>query len=420
MLKRHLALLLLVSLPQFSLAQENSIESLIEDSTWKIQGFGTIGGAYQENKEIGFRSDTRADKSSQGNFSFATDTKLGLQLDADFNNNFSVTVQGLAEQWDSDGGVARIEWANIKYDFTNELSLRVGRMRASTFMYSDIQNVSYAYNWVRLPQEIYSTLPFRGYEGAELNYVKQINDYTFNSKLFYGCGEDKIVTAPESDPSVVKLNEFKGVVLGLTAEDFKIRVSYSQAYMTFENTRVDSFFDRSLPPQAQETFNNLRHKYQIDKKLVEFYSLGASYDYENFSIVGEYIQLQNQSMMPNTTAAYISLAYQIDTFTPYVTVAQSDRESNYDNDLYVANPGADPILNMYNGLNSGFQQIVKELSYAQKSKSVGLRYDFLDNAAAKIQYDYIEVDENHINMHFHFDDKLEDMHVFSATIDFVF
>lgn len=412
MLKRCFTLLLLLCLPQLVLADDNSI--------WKIQGFGTVGGSYQDNEEVGFRSDTRAKNSSQGNFSFATDTKLGLQLDADFENDFSVTIQGLTEQWDSDGAVARIEWANLKYNFTNDLSLRVGRMRASTFMYSDIQNVSYAYNWVRLPQEIYSTLPFRGYDGAELNYVKQINDYTLNAKLFYGYGEDEVVTAPTTPPSKVKLNDFKGVVLGLSTEDFKIRVSYSQAYMTFENTRVDAFFDQALPPQAQQTFNDLGQKYQIDNKLVEFYSVGANYDYENFSIVGEYIQLQNDSMMPNTTAAYISLAYQIDAFTPYLTIAQSDRESNYENDLYVANPGADPILNMYNGLDAGFKEIVKELSYAQKSKSIGLRYDFLDNAAAKMQYDYIEVDEDHVNMHFHFDDKLKDMHVFSATIDFVF
>ena len=293
-------------------------------------------------------------------------------------------------------------------------------MRASTFMYSDIQNVSYAYNWVRLPQEIYATMPFRGYDGAELNYFRQINDYALNVKLFYGYGEDEVVTSPYSPPSEVKLDDFKGVVLGLSSENFKIRLSYSQSYTTFQNARLDSFFDQALPPQAQDTMNALSKKYQIDKKLVEFYSVGANYDYEDFSIVGEYIQLQNDSMMPNTTAAYISLAYQIDTFTPYITIAQSDRESNYENDLYVENPGADPILNMYNGLDTGFKEIVKELSYAQKSKSIGLRYDFLDNAAAKIQYDYIEVDEDHVNIHFHFDDELKDMHVFSATVDFVF
>jgi hypothetical protein len=410
--KKCFILLFLLCLPQFLLADTNS--------TWKIQGFGTFGGAYQQNKEIGFRSDTRAKKSSRGDFSFATDTKLGLQLDVDLKNDFSVTIQGLTEQWDKDDAIARIEWANLKYNITNHSSFRVGRMRNSNFMYSDIQNVSYAYNWVRLPQEVYSTLPFRDYNGAELNYFRQFNDYTLTAKLFYGYGKDEVITSPYSAASEVTLDYFKGIVLNLSTENFKIRTSYSQSYITFENISIDAYFNQTLPPQMQQTYNDLRQKYQIDKKLIEFYSIGLNYDYADFSIIGEYIQLQNASMLPDTTAGYVSLAYQIDKFTPYLTIAQSDRESNYENDLYVSDPGVDPTLNISNELDAGFKEIVQKLSYAQKSKSIGIRCDFLDNATAKVQYDYIEVDEDHRTMHFRFDDSLKDIHLFSATIDFVF
>jgi hypothetical protein len=47
-----------------------------------------------------------------------------------------------------------IEWANLKYQITSDLAVRLGRIVLPTYDRSDTQNVGYALPWVRVPIEI--------------------------------------------------------------------------------------------------------------------------------------------------------------------------------------------------------------------------------------------------------------------------
>jgi len=63
-----------------------------------IHGYGAIGGAYQDNENILYRNSLNTDDGSKGEFSFDTDTKLGLQLDVVPTDKLSLTIQGAASK----------------------------------------------------------------------------------------------------------------------------------------------------------------------------------------------------------------------------------------------------------------------------------------------------------------------------------
>lgn len=57
-----------------------------------INGYGTLGGAYQANGDVLYRDSVYADKGSKGDFSFANYSLLGLQLDAMATDKLSFTL----------------------------------------------------------------------------------------------------------------------------------------------------------------------------------------------------------------------------------------------------------------------------------------------------------------------------------------
>ena len=91
--------------------------------------------------------------------SWAIDSKLGLQVTAKFNDVISATVQGvgyadLTADWEP-----HLDWAYVRVQALQNVSARVGYMRAPTFMYSDSVFVGYANSWVRPPLEVYNLSP---------------------------------------------------------------------------------------------------------------------------------------------------------------------------------------------------------------------------------------------------------------------
>ena len=76
---------------------------------------------------------------------------IGLQATANFAPNFSGVVQVITQQRFDDSYVPTIEWANLKYQFTPDLSARIGRIALPTFLVSDYRTVGYAIPWIRTP-----------------------------------------------------------------------------------------------------------------------------------------------------------------------------------------------------------------------------------------------------------------------------
>src|SRR5580704_3003239 len=123
------------------------------DSMFSFRGFGTLGVVHSSDDQADFVSTPYQNKGAgfTNSWSATPDTKLGVQLNANLTGRLSAVAQ-LVSQYQYDGNFRpALEWANLKYQFTPDLDIRVGRIAIPTYMVSDVLNVGYALPFVRIP-----------------------------------------------------------------------------------------------------------------------------------------------------------------------------------------------------------------------------------------------------------------------------
>lgn len=79
-----------------------------------------------------------------------------------------------------------VEWANLKYQFTSDFAVTLGRILLPTYERSDIQNVGYALPWIRIPVEINYTNTAEHSDGLEVLYRVQTGAVTQNLQAQWG------------------------------------------------------------------------------------------------------------------------------------------------------------------------------------------------------------------------------------------
>jgi hypothetical protein len=102
---------------------------------WRISGFGTLGIVHASEREADYTSSFMKASGAGGSRRWSTDvdTRLGVQLDATLARQWSAVLQVVSEQGLDDIYRPRIEWANVKYQVTPELAVRVGRIALPVF-----------------------------------------------------------------------------------------------------------------------------------------------------------------------------------------------------------------------------------------------------------------------------------------------
>ena len=127
----------------------------LETSIFSFSGFGTVGLVHSSEGQADFTNSPSTKPNGAGysrNWSGDVDSRLGLQATADLTPKLTAVLQVLAQQRYDNTYTPRVEWANVKYAITPDLSVRVGRIAMPTFLVGEYRNVSYAVPWVRPPR----------------------------------------------------------------------------------------------------------------------------------------------------------------------------------------------------------------------------------------------------------------------------
>jgi hypothetical protein len=125
---------------------EDASSAAASPGMFTLSGFGTLGMTHSSLDSADFTS-TAFEPNGSGHsraYDFADDTKLGVQLIGRFTDKLSAVVQVVSEQRYDNTFTPQIEWANLKYAFTPDFSVRIGRIELPTFLNSDYRNVGYA------------------------------------------------------------------------------------------------------------------------------------------------------------------------------------------------------------------------------------------------------------------------------------
>jgi hypothetical protein len=380
-----------------------------------IDGFGTLGMVHSDEDQADFASSGLVPEGAghSGDWSAKVDSRVGLQLTALITPRLSGVLQFIAEQRYDDSYKPTLEWANLKFDITPDLSVRAGRIVLPTFLVSEYRKVGYANPWVRPPQEVYGVVPVTSTDGVDLSYRFRVDRFTNTVRAIYGRRDIQVPDGSEA-------NARDALTLADTLEfgSATLFAQYSRARLTLEsvNPLFNAFRQFGPPGQA------IAERYDVDDTEFHTVSLGARYDPGDWFVMGEYARSRSRSFLGDNRGWYVTGGYRYGAVTPYVTLARVLAHGN------TSDPGLPlaglppPLAGQAAGLNAALNGLLGGAA-RQRSVSLGARWDFMRNAALKVQYDHIDIDAGSPGVLSNIQPGFRpggSVSLFSVALDFVF
>ncbi len=383
--------------------------------TFTFGGYGSVGATHSSHQFADFTS-TIFKPDGAGytrSTSFSNDSRLAAQLGLNFDQKWSAVLQLTTERRYDYSYDAQVEWANVKYQATPDLSIRFGRIALPIFVAADYRKVGYAYPWVRPPIEVYGGIPITNSDGADLSYRWQRGRVKHVTQVFYG-GTDIRLT----DTTSVKARGLFGLTHGADIGALNVRASLFRATINVNIARplFDGF--RQFGPAGVA----IADKYDVIDKQVDAFTVGLNYDPGQWFLMAEYGIMDAHSFLARSNSVYLSAGYRIGNFTPYAIYSQA-KALRPNSDPGLATSGLPPLAAATAAqLNAGLNHLLNTIA-TQDTLAAGVRWDFLPNFALKLQHERIVPRAGSrgalINPQPGFRSGRA-VHVTSATLDFVF
>jgi hypothetical protein len=391
-----------------------------ESPTFLFSGYGTLGVVRSDNRHADYLVDAfKPDGPGYTReWSPDVDSRLGAQVSANFGSRLSAVVQVLAQQRHDDTYKPVVEWANVRYEVTPDLSVRAGRVVLPVFMVTDSRRVGFANPWVRPPVEVYSMVPVTNSDGVDASYRLALGAATATIQLTAGRSSSDFPSSSGFEAGTADARKLLAMNINVEAGPFTARASYGNARLTIE--ALKPFFDafRQFGPEGIA----IAERYELDDRRVTFVGLGASYDPGRWFATAEWAEFDTRSVVGKKRAWYVSGGPRLGKFTPYVTYARIDSEND------ISDPGLTlatlppPLVPTAAFLNAALNMQLGSAPQ-QETVSIGARWDFLNNAALKVQYDHVRLAEEsrgtfgNIQPGFRTGSTVR---IFSVAVDFVF
>lgn len=362
----HIGAMLALSLLPFGACCAVEASEADERSV-SVDAFGTLGAVHSDYRQADFVVANPFMPRGVGHsrrWASDQDTKLGLQLSADAGR-FSAVVQGITKLRYDNTFKPELEWANVKFAITPDLSVRAGRVVLPTFLSSDTENVGYVRPWVRTPGEIRVQLPMTNSDGIDLTYQFETGAVSHRLQVLFGQNEENL---PENE--------------------------------VFQNKRIRTLTDTLEHGPLTVHLGYQKMEYRVtpnpEKYDFEAFDIGVAYDPGAWYAIAEQFNTFDDAM-GNARASSLGGGYRFGNLTPYLVWSKIEQSS-------VGSLGARPVLD-------------------QRTVATGVRWDFARNMDLKLQYESVEIGTAIIPASFinlqpgmQVGDRVN---VISATLDFV-
>ena len=379
------------------------------DPELELSGFGTFGYSISDSGTAEYRVGDAQDGVDDSG-SFLLDTRLGVQLDAHLNDQFSATVQAFARDDDSGDFSPELEWAFVRWNVNDSWSFRLGRMSLPTFNVSDFREVGYANVLLRPPEDIYLQVPIRRFNGVDLSGNFEIGEALLSTQLLFGQTRENI-----QNSATIEADNLAGVNVAISQGIARLRVSHVQTTLSTESEDLSVLSEAlqqltlgipSLAPIASMVTSEPRD--------TTFSSVSLELDFEQFFVSSEHTWLHSDSFLPDTTGWYVSAGYRYGNWTPYLFTSRLQQSgSPVEFDI--------PDVPLLQPLNEGLTDLF--LDPDQSTTGVGVRWDFIPDLALKFQLEHIRRDDIGLSF-FRIDDDDsddgKDVTLISVTIDYIF
>ncbi|HEY6925932.1 MAG TPA: hypothetical protein VI653_20800 [Steroidobacteraceae bacterium] len=307
-------------------------------SMFSVDGFGTLGVVHSNLQRADFSS-IYLQPIGAGytrDWSPNVDSVLGLQGTATYDK-WKFLIQGVSRETARDSFTPHIDWANLSYSITDNLSARVGRFAVPTYLFSDTRLVHYAMTAVRPSVEVYRLLPLTTADGASLSYKFHTGDVTHTVMGMYGKN-----TTDLSPTTYARNTNNQALIDNMEIGDFTIHAAFQKR-------------EFAVVTPAAHTVTAKQH-YKVG-------DIAVSYDNgRQFAMIETvHTWLQSPQLSVSSIASVINVGQRFGKFSPYIQYG-------------VLHPLVDKTL-------------IGARAPSSNTKTVGLRWDFHTNLALKVQYD---------------------------------
>jgi hypothetical protein len=288
----------------------------------------------------------------------------------------------VAEQSPDDDYAPRLEWANVRYAFTPDVSVRVGRVALPAFMTSEHRKVSYANPWIRPPIEVYGMVPLFTIDGVEATVRRHAGDWTNSLSFVFGRAETDLL---EDGGSVVAKNAWN---LSSTFQRGSFTGRFAVAHGQVDVEAFSPLFAafRSFGPEGEA----IADRYEVDDRGLRFASAGAEVDPGPWFAIAEVGWADTDSVLGEKLAGYVTGGLRRGTLTSFVTYSRSGLLSESSTPgLSLAGLPAE-LVPVAAGLNAGLNGILRSAA-VQQTVALGGRWDFAPGLALKLQVDFLDV-----------------------------
>lgn len=255
-----------------------------------------------------------------GSFSFAAESRIGVQALAKLTDRLSVTAQVTGRGTDAN---AQLQWAYATYILSPTWDLQIGRKRIPLYFYSDFQDVGVTYPWVGLPPELYGW-ETTNYNGVSLRNRASFADVYVNASVFAGnetVKDSRYMQSFGQQHTDVRWSNILGADVELTKGSLTLRGVLIQADTA--NTDKDDF---------ENDYNG----------SMKAYGLAANLDFNSWFVLSEIAtnvrntQTGAQAGLTLTVPALsIGVGYRSGPWTSFLNFATYQERSN-DASLYTS------------------------------------------------------------------------------------
>ncbi len=392
-----LAMNVIIQLGEYSVTGNYAYagDEIYDVSKLRLSGYGTISHTFDDRKDMTPIRDISKSSTSindyDTNSTWRMDSRLGLQADYQFSPKVEFLIQGVLKDRADPTFTNSIELAYIGLKPFNRFNVRAGRIGYDAFLMSDIRDTGYAYLWARPPIEFYNMVAIFAINGADVTYDIEQGNVQWRIKA--QGGESHFGIDMDNYTNDFEAGNLCTLTLTRQSGPLKIKAGYSQFTSVNEATKTLGPLHRGLEAVAAIADNlsfpdikaealSLRNNISFKDNDVSYMTLGASYD--NGTLIAQAEIGRSAAygyFMPNAEMGYLSLGYRIGDFTPYGTFSSIDPNSD------VNKPVSDWSAIESESFHSQSIGISNSTRAEQYTYSLGLRWDFNNQAALKLQWD---------------------------------
>lgn len=364
-------------------------------SKFRLSGYGTLSVPVDDRGDMAPLRDISTD-TGEGlaylvDHPWQLDSRLGIQAEYRFSEKVEGAMQWVVRSQTDPDLSSRLENAYLRVYFTPTVAIRGGRFAYDAFLMSDIRNIGYAYLWVRPPTEFYGWIPIFSVDGLDLTWHIE-RDNAFWQVRAQG-GIHRFNTSFNKEPYEFETTDLLSLTLLRQSGALQLKAGYS----CFSSNNEVGIFEPllagldavalaadgiypTIAMEAKDISGELSFK---DAKVI-YTTLGFIYDNGRWVAQGELARSRSTSdVLPHGIMGYIGAGIRLGDFTPFCMISHIRAENDVRKAVYDWSPMGQSAMNVQSQAN----YIINSTRMNQNTISLGLRWNFHNQAALKMQWD---------------------------------